>query len=95
MSRPDFSSKSVEDLRDILHYISQDKPNAATKFVALLKEKCNMLAKFREIGTLREDLAPAVRAFSVGNYVVYYRPTGDGVRIERILHAARDIDAIF
>jgi toxin ParE1/3/4 len=28
-------------------------------------------------------------------YRIYYRPLGDRIEILRILHAARDIDAIF
>jgi toxin ParE1/3/4 len=31
----------------------------------------------------------------MGNYIVFYRPLEDGVKIVRVLHAARDIDAAF
>lgn len=33
--------------------------------------------------------------FAVGNYVIYYRPTQDALEIVRVLHGARDVEAIF
>jgi toxin ParE1/3/4 len=81
-------------LRGILEYIARDKPLAAMTFVETLKEKCHILARFPLLGSSREELAPGLRMFPVGNYVIYYRPQSAGVRIERVLHGARDADAL-
>lgn len=63
-------------------------------FVETLQERCHTLARFPLLGSSREELAPGLRMFSVGNYVIYYRPQIGGVRIERVLHGARDADAL-
>jgi plasmid stabilization system protein ParE len=39
MNRPEFSPRAVVDLDDILAFIARDKPQAAVKFVARLKER--------------------------------------------------------
>ena len=95
MSQADFSPRAVEDLREILEYIARDQPQVAEEFVSTLRQRCVELAQFPRIGMLREDLAPQLRVFPVGNYAIYFRPANDGVRIERVLHAARDVDALF
>lgn len=95
MKLPDFSPQSLADLKGITAYIAQDKPRTAQHFVARLKDKCHFLATTPYAGTARDDLSPGLRAFSVGNYVVYFRPTDTGVRVERVLHGAIDADALF
>jgi hypothetical protein len=39
-------------------------------------------------------LAPELRSFPVGRYVVFYRPQDDGIDVVRVLHSARDIESI-
>jgi toxin ParE1/3/4 len=95
MSLPDFSPRAVADLDEILAFVARDKPLAAVKFVGKLKDRCRLLADFPEMGTRRDDLMSGLRASSIGNYVIYYRPIESRVRIERVLHAARDVDALF
>jgi toxin ParE1/3/4 len=46
-------------------------------------------------GRARDELAPGVRSFPFGRYVVFYVPRNDGVDVVRVLHGARDIDAGF
>jgi len=94
VSEPSFAPLAVADLDDILAYIARDKPRAAIAFVETLKEKCHALARFPFLGASREGLIPGLRMFPVGNYVIYYRAESDGVRIERVLHGARDADAL-
>jgi toxin ParE1/3/4 len=40
------------------------------------------------------ELAPELRSFPVGRYVVFYRPQDDGFDVVRVLHSARDIESI-
>jgi len=95
MREPLFSPMAVEDLDGILEYVARDKPAAAAQFLETLKEKCNTLARFPLLGASRDNLAERLRVFSVGNYAIYYRPEGETVRIERVLHGARDADSLF
>lgn len=95
MSRPGFSPRSIHDLDEILEYIARDNPDAAEQFISFLEEKCERLSHMPRIGARRDDLAEGLRASPVGHYVIYYRPTDEGVRIERVLHGARDAEALF
>lgn len=38
---------------------------------------------------------PSLRSIPFQHYVVFYMAEGDNVRIERVLHGARDIEAVF
>ena len=62
MNKPEFSPLSVDDLREILVYISRDKPQAAERFVAKLKDKCYFLAQTPEAGSKRDDLSQVCAA---------------------------------
>jgi toxin ParE1/3/4 len=90
MNSLEFSLKAVEDLEETLTYISRDKPIAALNFVSKLKEKCRMLAQFPELGMRRDDITAGILVFAVAGYGIYYRQLGNLVRIERVLHGARD-----
>jgi len=90
MSRPVFSSSAQRDLYSIFDYIAKDNPLAAKGLLAKLKETCLRIARYPEMGVLREDLALGLRGFPVGNYVIFYRRSHDGVQIVRVLHSSRD-----
>ncbi len=47
------------------------------------------------MGRKREELAPLLRSFPVGNYVIFYRPASGGIQIIRVLHGARDVSKLF
>jgi toxin ParE1/3/4 len=83
------------DLEDIWWYIAQNNLLDADKFLDRLQEKLLKLAEFPQMGTSRDALRPSLRSFSVGNYLVFYFLLGDGIDIVRILHGARDLEAIF
>jgi toxin ParE1/3/4 len=83
------------DLEDIWWYIAQNNLLDADKFLDRLQEKLLKLAEFPQMGTSRDELRPSLRSFSAGNYLVFYFPLSDGIDIVRILHGARDLEAIF
>jgi len=95
MNKLAFSAKSLDDLRDILAYVAKDKPAAAVKLIDRIKDRCNFIVNFPQSGSSRDDLIPGLRCLSIGNYVIYFRSLNDAIRIERVLHAARDVDALF
>ena len=47
------------------------------------------------MGRPRGELAPRLRSFPVGPYVLFYRPTPNGIEVARVLHGARDIPSLF
>jgi toxin ParE1/3/4 len=56
-----------------------------------------MLAGAPAIGRARLEIGAGIRSFVVNHYVLFYRPlTGTvGIELVRVLHGARDIDAVF
>ena len=92
---PNFSSRSLTDLNEILEYIARDKPLAGVAFVQKLRDKCALLAENPELGELRADLAENLRAFSVGNYVIFYRIAPKGVEIVRVVSGHRNLEQMF
>lgn len=83
------------DLDEIWDYIAEDNATAADRLLGKLHEKLLLLATQPLIGQAREELRPNLRSFSVGKYVIYYEPVGERINVLRILHGARDVNALF
>ncbi len=47
------------------------------------------------MGRSFDYLAPSLRGFSVGNYLIFYRQIENGIEVERVLSGYRDFDALF
>ena len=86
---------AAADILEIWDYIADYSLAAADRWVDRLDEQFRMLAVQPMMGRAREELAPGVRSFPFGRYVVFYMPMDDGIDVVRVLHGARDIDAVF
>jgi toxin ParE1/3/4 len=53
------------------------------------------LAENPMAGRAREELLPGLRSFAAGRYLIFYTPMDDGITLDRVLHGARDVEAIF
>ncbi len=60
-----------------------------------LDEKLALWATQPLMGRSRAELAPGIRSFAFGRYVVFFLPLADGIDVVRVLHGSRDIDASF
>jgi toxin ParE1/3/4 len=89
------SAQARQDLKDIKNYIARDNLDRAAAFIKSIGDRFQKLANFPGMGSSYEELAPALRGFPVGNYVIFYRPSETGITIERILSGYRDLDALF
>ena len=87
--------QAESDLVEIWTYIAQDSLNTADKLLDKIDEKSQTLAQSPFIGKARDELGPKIHSFPIGNYVLFYQPIEDGVEIIRVLHGARDIEALF
>ena len=76
---------------DIATFIAQDNPTRAQTFVDELESKCDTLGGALGIGTARPDLGEGIRVLPHGRYLIFCREAKQGLRIERIMHGARDI----
>lgn len=86
-----FSPIAANDLEEIADYIARDNPSRAVSFINELETHCHQIAELPEAYPLREDLAPKLRIAFHKNYAILFRLLEDTVRIERIVHGARDI----
>jgi len=89
------TTKAEEDLVEIWLYIADDNPDAADKVLDEIDNACQLLARSPQCGRLRKELAPKLRSFPTGNYVIFYRPQDDGIEVIRVLHGARDLPGLF
>lgn len=87
--------RAQDDIAEIWGYIAEDSEQQADAFVDRLDAKFQLLARQPRLGHIREELAPGLRSFPVGRYVIFYETVPDGIAIVRVLHSARDIDAQF
>lgn len=83
------------DLTEILEYIAADSPEAALAMYASFLACFDFISKSPKGGRSRDDLETGLRSHPKGSYIVFYRIAKQNVEIARVLHAARDIDAIF
>lgn len=63
------SARAEFDLIEIWGHIANDDPLAADRQLDLIGEACQMLAGHQHAGKSRDDLAPGLRFFPVGNYL--------------------------
>ena len=86
------------DLADIGSYIAEDNPKRAETFVLEFLEFLEKVAANPYLGRPREELRKGLRSlpFSGYSYVIYYRVLArrSGIKVERILHGARDISRL-
>jgi toxin ParE1/3/4 len=85
--------QSREDYASIEEYIGQNSPQNAAMIVRLLDEKLAVLAANNHMGRPRPELAPDLRSWNVHRFILFYRPTADGIVLIRVLHASMDITA--
>ena len=76
---------------DIALYIAKDNPARALTYVDELEDRCAALGNAPGIGTARPELGDGIFMLPHGRYLIFYRHTHRTVRIERVMHSARDI----
>ena len=91
MSTVHRSPLAEEDYREIWVYIAKDNPGAADALLRRIDAKLELYASQPRMGTTRDTLAPGLRSFPVGNYLIFYRPIPEGIEVIRVLHGARDL----
>jgi len=95
--------QAIRDLSDVAVYLAEERGSdgLAFRFLDAAEASFEQLAAMPATGVAREYRDPAladVRMWRIAgfeNYLIFYRPTEDGIEIIRVLHAKRDIDALF
>lgn len=91
MSGYRLSALARSDLDEIwIHVAEAASVETADRLIDEIVTRFGLLARHREAGRLRKDIAPSVRSFPVQHYVIYYRPGREHIEIARVLHGSRD-----
>ena len=80
---------ALSDLDELMDYIAQDNPEAATKVAGGIWETTRMLSNHPAMG--KPGRVPGTREMVVTgtSYIVPYRVVANEVQILRVLHGAR------
>jgi toxin ParE1/3/4 len=86
------SQLARRDLLEIWFHIAADKgPAAADHWIDRIEARCRQLAEFPESGPPRPDIADDARMLVMVRWLALYEITTGGVRIMRIVDAARNL----
>jgi len=92
--RYELSERADEDLIAIWSYVAEQNPAAADQLIRRIDAACERLVDVPLMGRARGRRGRGLRSWVVGSYVIFYRPVGGTVAVVRIIHGARDIQAI-
>ena len=85
------------DVQDILRYLRKHNAPTALRFIQEFKSTVVQLAEMPHLGRPRPDIgAPEVRSWRVGSfrrYLLFYEVLPDRLRLLRVLHGHRDLQA--
>lgn len=91
----------IRDLIDLATYIAQDNLDVSDRFLVAAEATFKQLAKAPAMGRICQFVHPSlteIRQISIkgfNKYLIFYRITESEVDILRVIHGARDIEAIF
>ena len=91
----EFSPASEADFEDIGDHIALQNPMRAVSFVRELRIKATRIGEFPNAGPPRFQWGDGVRIAIHGPYLLVYRVRNERVQILRVVHGARDLDALF
>jgi len=95
MSRYRVAPEARADLDEVYDYVAKESLSAADELIETFQERFRLLATQPLMGQARPELGRSLRSFTVGNYVIFYRPAEGGIEVAKIIHSARDIEALF
>ena len=88
------------DIADIAAYLARQSPEVACQFYDATTFTFEQLAESAEMGEVvrisnrRFDGLRAWQVRGFRNHIIYYFPVDGGIDVVRVLHAARDRDAV-
>ena len=93
--KPVLSAEARRDIKNIQHYIAEEKesPQTALKVIEAILDRIEKLLSFPDTGTL---LSPKVnfptnyRYARAKAYLIFYRHENNQIFVDRIIHSKRD-----
>lgn len=94
MHKLSFSPQAALDLEEIGDYIARDNPIRALSFINELESHCYRIAEMPSAFPKRDDITPGLQMAVHGNYLILFNSDPKTVRIERIVHGARQLQTL-
>jgi toxin ParE1/3/4 len=88
------SPRARADLVEIWCYIAERSPAAADRVLDEIERVCGLIATHPLIGRERPEVVPGIRSFAVMSWVIFYRAFPKHIDIVRVVHGARDLEAL-
>ena len=93
MKRYRVSKDARSDLDAIfLYWAERAGLEVADRLIDAIIDRFWVLGEHPEAGRVSSDIAPGVRCFPAGSYLIYYRKTRRGVEILHVFHGSRNQD---
>lgn len=90
-----YTQSAEDDLFDAWLFIAEKNPDAADQLLDTIVHEATSLLSHPAMGRKRPELAKGLRSWPTKTpYVLFYIADAEGVLIVRVLHHARDLDAI-
>jgi len=91
-----FTAQAEADIEAIGEYIAEDNQPRAFSFVRQIRERCEKIARMPEaVPVVLEQDDVAIRRIVFGRYLIFYTLENSTVTVLRVLHGARDLDALW
>jgi toxin ParE1/3/4 len=90
-----FSPLAELDLEEIGDYIARDNSLRAVSFIREIREQCAKMTAMPLGAPLRHELGEGIRMVPFGHYLIFYTVGAENIRVERIIHGARNIPVLF
>jgi toxin ParE1/3/4 len=91
MTRVVLTDSANQDRLDIWLYVAADNLDAADRLLDEIDKTLRLLAGAPGLGRARDDIAPGLRYFPIGNYLILYEALPDGITVVRLVHGARHV----
>jgi toxin ParE1/3/4 len=85
------SSQAEREIDEIfLYWAKRAGLDVADRLVEAIEAQFAILGEYPHIGRKCDQIAPGIRSFPAGNYLIYYRHTRGVTSILHVFHGARD-----
>ncbi len=95
MMQVTFSLEARADLREIALRIADHNRVRAFSFVDEIEARCLRIGEFPHAGPPRPQWGKDIRIAIHAKYIIVYRVRDGAVQVLRVVHGARDLDALF
>jgi toxin ParE1/3/4 len=89
-----FTPEARADLREIALRIADRNPVRAFTYVDEIEARARRIGEFPHAGPPRPQWGEGIRIAVHGKYLIVYRVRDETVQILRVVHGARDLDAL-